>query len=263
MGLAMTVALVLNAIQNPLIDSELAAGRIERAEGEIAWRWGGYVAQIPGRSLKPLLGELNLLPGKYRFYYLPRTKRLLSAERLDMRQATEQKLLKVLAREIPFSPQALEANRERRLARAQIPWLLLSLWIFVRDWRHTLGVMVGGLTLLLYISFVERSFELAWRETGKIGGLMLGVEIVYGFLSPRQIKRIINDILVGAVNKAEGVIAKEYINPFYYYIYIDLDLRFRISPTVYDALVEGPQYRVYYAPHSKIVVAIEPVDSGG
>jgi hypothetical protein len=259
--LVVSIIQTWDAIQKRLIASELSAGRIEQAEGEITWRWGRYIARIPSRRLRPLLGELNLLPGRYRFYYLSRTKRLLSAERLDMRQAGIHELLKILAQANHFSPQALEANRERRLARTQLPWLLLSPWIPVGEFI----LIVAPVALLsnFFLGFVERSFEPIGKDLlPELIGTGLGLALAFGLLSPRQIKRTVADLLAGAVKCVEGEIVKEQEDTWHYYS-VDPDFRFRVSRVAYNALVEGLHYRVYYAPQSKIVVAIEPMNLRG
>src|SRR3990172_7985862 len=59
---------------------DVSEGRIEQGDGEAAWGGSNYRAEVTGRKLS--WPDLSLAPGTYRFYYLPRTGRVLSAEKL-------------------------------------------------------------------------------------------------------------------------------------------------------------------------------------
>ena len=60
---------------------DLNAGRVEMADGRLAWTGREYRGEIDGRRLRLLRGD-ERLPGAYRFYYLPRSGFILSGERL-------------------------------------------------------------------------------------------------------------------------------------------------------------------------------------
>lgn len=105
-----------------------AEGTVEAMEGEVQWTGGRFVAQTPGRLLQPVFGrELNLLPGRYRFYVLAETNSLLSAEALEAKVAAEFEmgkepaddspdLLSILANVHHFSIASLEDNRAGRFS---------------------------------------------------------------------------------------------------------------------------------------------------
>lgn len=62
-------------------------GEIVQEEGRVLWK-GYYAAEIPGRTLTtPYNLPLDLAPGPYRFYFVRRSGRLLSAEALEEGEA--------------------------------------------------------------------------------------------------------------------------------------------------------------------------------
>src|SRR5205814_8926724 len=65
---ALVIPFAWEALRTKHVQAELDEGRVEQAEGEVIWKWGKFVAEIPGRRLRPLYAQtLNLLPGPYRF----------------------------------------------------------------------------------------------------------------------------------------------------------------------------------------------------
>jgi hypothetical protein len=93
---------------------------IEQAEGKITWNGQSYVAKIHERRLKPC-GRMNLLPGTYRFFYLPHTGWLLSAEKLTSeKQQAMLDLHNALIQANHFSLETVTANREGQLSDDQI-----------------------------------------------------------------------------------------------------------------------------------------------
>ncbi len=62
---------------------EILNGQIEQAEGDVRWRFTRAIARSADRQLRSIYGPLTLPPGKYRFYYLPKSGGLLSAEKID------------------------------------------------------------------------------------------------------------------------------------------------------------------------------------
>lgn len=61
---------------------EISNGHIEPAAGEVRWRFGRVIARAADRPLRSIYGPLTLPPGKYRFYLLPKSGGILSAERI-------------------------------------------------------------------------------------------------------------------------------------------------------------------------------------
>ncbi|MDZ7843806.1 MAG: hypothetical protein U5K99_03245 [Anaerolineales bacterium] len=67
------------------INEELTAGVIESGRGEVVFQGGEYQASVKGRDLKLTRGSRrDLEPGvQYRFFFLPESRMLLSAEVLS------------------------------------------------------------------------------------------------------------------------------------------------------------------------------------
>jgi len=61
---------------------EILNGQIEQAIGEVRWQFSRAIARTADRQLRSIYGPLTLPPGKYRFYYLPKSGGILSAERI-------------------------------------------------------------------------------------------------------------------------------------------------------------------------------------
>lgn len=62
---------------------EILNGHIEQAVGEVRWQFTRAIAWTADRQLRSIYGPLALPPGKYRFYFLPKSGGLLSAEKID------------------------------------------------------------------------------------------------------------------------------------------------------------------------------------
>jgi hypothetical protein len=61
---------------------EILIGHIELAEGEVHWQWGRVIARTADRQLQSIYGPLTLAQGKYRFYVLPKSGGILSAQKV-------------------------------------------------------------------------------------------------------------------------------------------------------------------------------------
>src|SRR5574341_42545 len=140
--------------------SDLAGGQVESLDGQVTWRGKNYAAEVPGRRLRLPLGAAGLRPGSYRFFYLPDTGWLLSAERLAPPGSEDlnTELLAVLARVQGISVETIEANRQGRLALGQMSKLLLSL---VRAFLLMCGlaVITGVIGWYLWSSINETTFQ--------------------------------------------------------------------------------------------------------
>jgi hypothetical protein len=77
---------------------------------------------------------------------------------------------------------------------------------------------------------------------------------------------IIEDLRLGQVLKIEGFVRKASATRYGWeedvdiYYYLIQDLKFEVSHAAYQALIEG-HYRVYCTPRTRIMVALEPVDT--
>jgi hypothetical protein len=122
----------------------LSTESIEQAQGEIVWNGQNYIARVHNRCLKPC-GRMNLLPGTWRFFYLPHSGWLLSAEKVATgKQQTLFDLQNALIQANDFDPEAVAANRQGQLSDNQSLRLVrLRLLCFAR----------GALILVVSIAF--------------------------------------------------------------------------------------------------------------
>jgi hypothetical protein len=114
---------VSGRIRDRHLSHGLDAGEIAQMEGEVIRHDYGYCAQIAGRPLSRISGSksVQLPPGTYRFYYLPRARRPLSAKHLnlDERGGLYASLLQALAQAHGFTAEDLTQNRLGLLSDGQ------------------------------------------------------------------------------------------------------------------------------------------------
>ncbi|HLV98723.1 MAG TPA: hypothetical protein VKT82_08620 [Ktedonobacterales bacterium] len=244
--------------------------QVQVGEGTLLWD-RHYLARIPGqRDLRHISGGSrieNLLPGVYRFYYLPSLGWVLSAIWLGTpvriaagSASAAPSLPEVLAQTNGFVLAALPLNRAGQLSPEQARMVqrvarrLSFMWLFLG-----LGVWGAGLALLIN----------GWARGQFSTGLLLGVMAWGGLflvlvLRPGPIRR---DIQAGRVLSIQGVGEKytrtrrtgqgtsQQTRTYYYYQIADQS--FEVTSGGYEALVVGLPYRAYYLPRSKRLVNIE------
>jgi len=243
-------------IRNMIINWELRSGRITQAQGEIVWRRNRYVADAQGRRLQPLFGDVSLIPGEYRFYFLPTSGRLLSVERTT---SNIQLLRDALAQTNNFLISALETNRKGLLATSQI--LRLLGMIATKLFWSVLILLVS-----IVISFAAYNYLPAFGISRwyAVIGFGIGLLIAMGFMT--QSVALLADLANGKASVADGKIAKTVQTTHsrhgthhdYYYEVPQARLKFEVSEAAHEALVDDLEYRLYYTPRTKMMVAIEP-----
>jgi hypothetical protein len=201
---------VTGRIRDRQLSHELDTGEIAEMEGEVIMHDNGYRAQISGRPLSTISGSktVQLPPGTYRFYYLPRARRILSAEHLnlDERGGPYASLLQALAQANGFTREDLTQNRLGLLSDGQQARVTGKRQDRERDLQGGRVEMVEGTVL-----------RLDWSDTN----------------NDTQAYEITGDNLT--------------------------TLRFVVEGSVYDALIPGIRYRVYYLPHTKQLASMEPL----
>lgn len=264
---ALTMAVLFGLLLIPAIYSltlsvrirrELAENRVEMADGQVVWKRGRLVAEIPGRRLRPIFSDtLNLLPGAYHFYYLSETGGLLSAEALGMadRSKSEHELLDILAKSFHFDPAWLALNHEgklavsqaRRLSRSSLLYFVGVAFVCIFAWGFTQPMLAN----------LQDPGSLIFPGLILLGILAIGLRVAWNGI------KVILDAIAGRVLSKEGPVHKSVqTGRATTYYYSMGDLRWRVPYRAYDALVEGLAYRIYYAPRSLQLVAIEPLDAG-
>lgn len=264
MGFILLIAIVpqlWHAFNVWRVQNDLKAGQADTLEGQVVWRRNKYVAETPARTLRVPVMAQGLLPGSYRFGFLPNTGWIISAERMNPPGGEDPRaeLLAVLAQVNNFSVDALEANRQGRLAGGQVIRLMLRVvgQLFLAAFVIII-IAIGG--WLVYTSMHGSNMQ----QWVLIGGGALEVVLVLFFAW--RVVTLLLDSLLGKVTMAEGQ-ARRTVTVTHTqnggtsttYYYQTGNLKFQVSSAAYTAFIDGLSYRIYYGPLSKQLVAIEPV----
>jgi hypothetical protein len=251
---------LLGLYNNYRLRADVAAGQVEALEGQCVWRRNKYRLETPARSLKLPTWSRALLPGSYRFYFLPNTGFVLSAERLTPPGGEDPRaeLLNVMTQVHHFKVEDLEANREGRLSGGQIAGLISKAVTYSIIW---VVVLIFGIAI--WVAVYEDAHSSSAEELIFVIGAGISLVLIAIFLW--MVARVLIDAVRGQVTIAQGLVRRTFTvthsqhgtSTTYYY---KLDkLSFNVSSPAYTAFIEGPQYRLYYAPLSKSLIAIEPL----
>lgn len=228
---------------------DLMDGYIAQEDGQVIFKTSvGYVARTAGQALRSLEGDqvVDLPPGNYHFYYLPHTRRILSAERQMLFEpgGPQAGLLLALSQAHGFSLEELEQNRQGLVSggqRGRLRGRLALLCVL------TAGLVVGAV----------------WQRALLVESTPWGY-IILGLVLLGLIAMMVNrwrDLQDGRVLMLEGYVRGEEHSSddssTYYYV-LDNE-KFTVSGAAYRALVSGQRYRLYYLGHSKKLVSIEPL----
>jgi hypothetical protein len=234
---------------------EVKTGRLEHGTGEVVWDQGNYRAAVEGRKLD-LAGQ-HLGAGNYEFYFLPGSNRVVAAELLaaDTPEQARELLLHALAVTNGFNVDWLPDFRTGRLGAGRQGRLR-------RTWSGTGWTLLLAVVILAAWAFVlNANPESRLLIPLAIGDIFLAIAVLIGVLSAI---RPTLDILADKVGSEEGPAKKvvhethgRYASTFYYY---QIGSRlWSVTPVAYRAIVEGERYRIYYLPHVKELVGIEPI----
>jgi hypothetical protein len=258
-----------------LVRRDLAAGRVSQAEGRVLWTGRMYEPEAAGlgapRRLRFALVNRSVLlpPGRYRFYHLPASGMVLSAEalvddadenlpslaRLGDQPAAPADLRSVLAAVHGHSTLAFERNRLGQLDPAQAARLRRPA---IRE--GVIGAACIGLPWLAVFGF-DLHATIIYLICGVLN--LIGAWCLYDawqYLAEARAGRV--DMEEGEVTtpltrqSTRDGLGEENIKV----CYIVNDRRFKVSPQAYWALVEGLRYRVYFTPRTRTLVGIEPIE---
>lgn len=234
---------------------ELKHGPIAHSPGRVTWDGRQYVATVPGKQLKGATGKLDLLPGDYHFYFLPHSGFLLSAEPLAVDQVQGQaQVSQNLAQTFSAKAGDFPLNRTGRLTGRQRMRLL---W-------YSIGYALLALLCVLFIVGAYFGFRAGNEEMSPwLAGcyLLFGIAIIIYAFSLTATRLL--DALAGRCHTVTGRVeivtrtAGRSVTMHYLVQGIELN----VPHKAYFTTVQGIPYHVYYAPRSKIVVAVEPVHS--
>ena len=260
-------------VQHGVMQDELAQGSIRSGIGEVVFRGNQYRVQLEDRVLSlPPSGRLDLDPGvRYRFYYLPQSGVLLSAEAVSFspEQEAVSGLTEVLAEANSLDLDSLSANRRGQLTRTQSGDLVLPVILF-----SLLALLPPG--GVIYSLFQRGLFE-GYPENGSglgeiLGGVgstfwVIGAAVVaLSVFAAYQAVNLVSDIRSGNVVSREGVGFRQISrrssddDTRLSYFYQVGGERFQVKEEGYQAFEDGKRYRVYYTPRQKKMVNIEVID---
>ncbi len=246
---------VLDYSQSVRIRQALADGRVDASEGEVVWKRGNFVAETPEGRLRSLFNDtLTLLPGRYRFYYLPGCMALLSADSLEgtgSRLPSASDVLTILASTHHFNPLSLESNRNGIQSPDQALRLTLLASLYIIGAIMALSISAG--IIILFEKTANASAPVFPVLCLNIFLFIIGFYVLWrGFL-------IISDVWTGKIAAVQGHVSKSVWNGrLTSYHYSLAGMRWRVSHQAYNALVASIPYRIYFTPRSKILIAIEP-----
>lgn len=235
---------------------ELDQGQTQQISGQVAWTGKGYAMTAGDLKLDPLHGS-EFMPGQYMFSYLPQSRFVTQAVRVDTGVADARAQVgDALAAVFKFDAddlaacrtgQLTEAHRARQVRSAVGGFTFMAIFcgLFV----------VGGLILLFTSAFGTRP-----QLGGMVGGLLMSV--VGGFLIYSTIGSL-RAAQAGKVNMIEGVVTERITssrNSTSYY-YVINGKQYTVTRDAQTALVQGQAYRVYVLNNTTTIVAIEPIPS--
>jgi hypothetical protein len=265
-GLVVVLLNVVRSYQarNRLLD-DLAVGLVKQGEGHLIYGEGNYEVISNGERFKLSALTSGLVPGvRFRFYYLPISKLVVSAESVEQQNEEQirQGLLEALAQAHNFSMAALNENRNGKLAAEQIAQLLPNL-----AWGLTL-LLIPPLAAFYYLNIQGAAARISSGWTAIIA-LVAGAIALYGAWLTY---RVAADLIGGRVGELKGKGKKvseirgsrrfdEVSGSTSVTHYYEIGgQRFRVPPQAYAALISDQPYRLYYAPRTKVMLSIEPID---
>lgn len=263
--LAVTVDLVLIIVpaflqQRIRLRQDLEHETLATAEGTLVYGKRGYEVRTAGQTLTLPSQGSGLVPGiAYRFYFLPRSTYILSAEPLGQESTARARegLQQALARALRFDVTHLASNREGFLAPGQIVLLLPRLML-----GALLAAIPGAGLLLLAWQIITNGAVIAI-----VGSVIMGAAGAFCLIAGFRIAATaLLDIMSSRVEAVEGAAYKgkqrDEHAPFglaIFYEYRIGEQRVKVPERAYAALLDGLPYRLYYTRRSNIIVAIEPL----
>jgi hypothetical protein len=248
--LALPVLLVLTRglLSFLCLRRDLAQGAIMQADGQVTFlARHGSVAQAAGEPLSGIDDgkAVGLVPGMYRFWYLPRSRRVLSAEQQTLFEpgASRADLQAALARANGFRLEDLERNRLGWISTRQRTVLV----------RQMLGLLVSTVAVVS-----GAVWQLPLLIQSSPWGYLLLAAVLAGLIFPARRRWL--EVREGRVAALEGEVQPEEVDwDGVSYAYVLDQQRFRVDSVAYRVLIPGRRYRLYYLPRGKQLVSIEPL----
>jgi hypothetical protein len=262
---AMTLWAVITGARPALALLDVMAGRVDQIDGRLAWHGQEYRGVAEGRTLRLLPGA-ELMPGGYRFYYLPRSGYVASAERLFLggtEAEAQAELRRALQDVFNFADDDLPENQTGRLSARQTA---AQLWAAARS-----GLALSPFLLMALFFAVGFPLLFFTQSDGLSNedwiGLLIGggLGLIFFLVLAGIILAPFLDVFRGEVQSVEGEVEERAIttgsgkNRRTNYYYVVNDQRFNVGQRGHQALIQGRRYRLYFFPRSKRVVSVEPL----
>jgi hypothetical protein len=256
------------------VKRDLAGEKLALAEGQLAYRNGGYEFQAWDLLLKVIGERGGMAPGiRYRVYYLPESLVALSAQKIaetaQLEKDSDQArlgLAEVLSQALGYSLASLEANRRGELAEDQARTLQPALW------RGALLALVSGGVAAYLLYFL---FSLTSR--GDVGWwlvvfLVTGGGLYFFLKGVSWLRRVLSDLASRRVTWVDGVGRKVVVRTSspsgrtsstrgISYSYMIGERKFGAPPRLISVVIDGLRYRAYFTPGCESLVALEPLES--
>lgn len=253
------------------LQRELNQGIIENGVGTLKFGKDSYQVVLPDiRLTMPFVSKEELNPGiSYRFYYLPHSGVVLSAEEISHTPVKEVRAVftETLAEANEFKERSLEANRRGELTAEQVSGIyshLVSPLVFIATSLGVLYFQVNRMEIESPISVNAFLTGLRQSSTGmKVFGIIFLVLLSWGLV---LLVQTLLDILGKQVGIVEGQGFRKMStstdndgskNTRMYYV-ID-NVRFNVERRGYLAFEDGRTYKAYFTPRRKVLVNIEVV----
>jgi len=256
---------------------EFQAGAVVAGEGEVYWDNNAYHVVCQSCPNSDNL-SLELPPGRYRFYYLPKSGHIIGAETLPEpaavplvgRRATHtpepppppevtgrMAVKNILTEVLKWEANDVTANQAGRLSEAQRNRLRRSAITYSIGASVTALISVN-LFLSAGLSTLPRDIApLLFNSIIGLVALMITSSVAW------KAGQWWRDVQPGNVLTHSGFVDKsqEYENrTTVYYFHLDHQKHFRVSHAAYAALIPG-YYRLYSTPYSNTLLGIEPIGS--
>ena len=256
--------------QSSLLEEDLQRGVIHDAVGVLHLGKDAYTVILSGRKLQlPLGSKEGLSPGvSYRFYYLPESGVVLSAEALEEipEESRKTELTALLVEANGFHLASLGANQRGDLTREQIPLLygrLVSPLVFLLVSGGFLFYQLSRVGVFKAASFAEIIANLKGLNTSLlvIGGILAGLA-VWGLILLIQIAMDMAGrqvISVEDIGYRQMTRASDEDGTTTTRLYVIGGYKFRVQQRGFNAFEDGLTYRAYFTPRRKVLVNIEVV----
>lgn len=235
------------------IGDDLENRVVKTEPGRIEWNGRHYLMSTDDRVLRSFHSRTVLPPpGNYRFYFLPHTGLVVLAEKNVPGQVedSEDYYLRVLANSNRFTYADLDRNRNGLLSRHQENQLLQVFMLYF------LGLFM---MVLLFFSMKSQTA----RAMSPTAIYLLSIVCIFLVLRlGGTALRTLADLWIGKVKSMDGLLVRDVRRSRYadtYYYVMDA-YRFQVSRAAYNALIEGKHYRVFYVPHSRRLVSLQPLE---